>query len=51
MHLVSRALLTGDTSGMDEIELLRGVLAGTGDLIEGVGDDQWDLPTPCPTTT
>ena len=33
---------------MDEIELLRGVLAGTGDLIEGVGDDQWDQPTPCP---
>ena len=33
---------------MDEIELLRGVLAGTGDVIEGVGDDQWGLPTPCP---
>lgn len=33
---------------MEEIELLRGVLAGTGDLIEGIGDDQWDRPTPCP---
>ncbi len=32
---------------MDEIELLSGVLAGTGDLIEGVADDQWELPTPC----
>ena len=33
---------------MDEIELLRGILSGTGDVIEGVGDDQWDLATPCP---
>ena len=33
---------------MDDIELLRGILAGTGDLIEGVTDDQWDRPTPCP---
>ncbi|MEA2827367.1 MAG: hypothetical protein QOG43_1806 [Actinomycetota bacterium] len=33
---------------MDEIELLRGILTGTGDVIEGVGDDQWSLPTPCP---
>ncbi|HEX7276558.1 MAG TPA: maleylpyruvate isomerase family mycothiol-dependent enzyme, partial [Acidimicrobiales bacterium] len=33
---------------MDEIELLRGVLSGTEKLIGGVGDDQWDQPTPCP---
>ena len=33
---------------MDEIELLRGVLTGAGDLIDGVGDNQWDQPTPCP---
>jgi uncharacterized protein (TIGR03086 family) len=32
---------------MDEIELLTGLMAGTGDLIEGVADDQWALPTPC----
>ena len=33
---------------MDDIELLSGVLTKTGALIAGVGDDQWDLPTPCP---
>ncbi len=33
---------------MEEIELLRGVLAGTDQVIAGVGDDQWGLPTPCP---
>jgi uncharacterized protein (TIGR03086 family) len=32
----------------DDITLLEGVLAKTGDVIDGVGDDQWDLPTPCP---
>jgi uncharacterized protein (TIGR03086 family) len=33
---------------MDEIELLTGVLDGTARVIEGVGDDQWERPTPCP---
>jgi uncharacterized protein (TIGR03086 family) len=33
---------------MDEIELLSGILAKTGDVIEGVGPDQLDRPTPCP---
>lgn len=33
---------------MDEIELLTGVMEGTADIIEGIGDDQWTLPTPCP---
>ena len=33
---------------MDEIELLTGVMAGTGEIIEGIGDDQWSRPTPCP---
>jgi len=33
---------------MQEIELLSGVLTGTGAIIEGIGDDQWELPTPCP---
>ena len=33
---------------MDEPTLLAGVLTKTGDLIAGVRDDQWDLPTPCP---
>ena len=32
---------------MDEITLLNGVLTKTGDVIAGVGDDQWGLPTPC----
>ena len=32
---------------MDAIELLAGVLAKTGDVIAGVGDDQWQLATPC----
>ncbi len=33
---------------MDELKLLQGVLTKTGDLVAGVRDDQWDLPTPCP---
>jgi uncharacterized protein (TIGR03086 family) len=33
---------------MDEIDLLAGVLAKTGDVIAGVGPSQWDLATPCP---
>jgi uncharacterized protein (TIGR03086 family) len=33
---------------MDEITLLEGIMTKTGDLIEGVDDDQWTLPTPCP---
>ncbi|HEX3793317.1 MAG TPA: TIGR03086 family metal-binding protein [Acidimicrobiales bacterium] len=32
---------------MDEITLLDGVLAKTGDIIAGVQDDQLGLPTPC----
>jgi uncharacterized protein (TIGR03086 family) len=32
---------------MDEIELLDNVLNKTAGLIEGVGDDQWDRPSPC----
>jgi len=27
--------------------LLTGILAKTGDIIAAVGDDQWELPTPC----
>ncbi len=38
----------GDTYGMEEIDLLRGFLAGSEDLMAGVKDDQWELPTPCP---
>jgi uncharacterized protein (TIGR03086 family) len=33
---------------MDAVELLRGVLTKTGDLVSGVTEDQWDLETPCP---
>jgi uncharacterized protein (TIGR03086 family) len=33
---------------VDEIQLLEGVLAGTAEVIEGVADDQWRMPTPCP---
>jgi len=33
---------------MSEIDLLSSVLTKTGDLIEGVADDQLDRPTPCP---
>jgi uncharacterized protein (TIGR03086 family) len=33
---------------MDEPVLLTSILSKTGDLIDGVRDDQWDLPTPCP---
>src|ERR1700722_12922476 len=33
---------------MTETELLSDVLAKTGDVIAGVGPDQWHLPTPCP---
>ena len=33
---------------MDDLTLLEGVLAKTGEVIDGVGDDQWDRPTPCP---
>jgi len=32
---------------MDENTLLAGILTKTGDIIAGVGDDQWELPTPC----
>jgi uncharacterized protein (TIGR03086 family) len=32
---------------MDEFDLLAGVLSKTGDVIEGVGADQLNLPTPC----
>lgn len=32
---------------MDEFDLLTGVLSKTGDVIEGVGADQLNLPTPC----
>jgi uncharacterized protein (TIGR03086 family) len=37
----------GYPSFMDESNLLAGVLTKTGDLIAGVQDDQWGLPTPC----
>ena len=33
---------------MHEVALLASVLSKTGDLIAGVREDQWDLPTPCP---
>jgi len=33
---------------MDELLLLEGILTKTGTLLDGVGDDQWALPTPCP---
>jgi uncharacterized protein (TIGR03086 family) len=33
---------------MDDIDLLTGILDKTGDLLAGVGRDQWTLPTPCP---
>jgi uncharacterized protein (TIGR03086 family) len=33
---------------MDEVTLLDGVLTKTGDLVAGVREDQWSLPTPCP---
>ena len=33
---------------MDEIELLGAVLDKTANLIDGVGANQWSLPTPCP---
>lgn len=33
---------------MEEIELLSATMAGTTGVIEGIGDDQWHLPTPCP---
>lgn len=33
---------------MNETDLLASVLTKTGDLIAGVRDDQWGLPTPCP---
>ncbi len=33
--------------GMNDIDLLSGVLAKTADVVAGVGDDQWSLPTPC----
>jgi len=32
---------------VDEIDLLTGVMGKTGDLIGGVGADQWGLATPC----
>jgi uncharacterized protein (TIGR03086 family) len=32
----------------DDINLLEGILDKTGDVIGLVGDDQWQLPTPCP---
>ena len=32
---------------MDETDLLRDVLDGTGCLVAGVGAEQWELPTPC----
>jgi uncharacterized protein (TIGR03086 family) len=32
---------------MDEMDLLRDVLDGTGGLVAGVRPDQWGLPTPC----
>lgn len=33
---------------VDRIELLTGILAKTGDIVEGVRPDQYDLTTPCP---
>jgi uncharacterized protein (TIGR03086 family) len=33
---------------MDDIDLLRGVLDKTGDVVAGVTPDQLDQPTPCP---
>lgn len=33
---------------MEEIDLLSGILAKTGDVIDGVTDDQFDRSTPCP---
>ena len=33
---------------MDDVDLLESVLTKTGDLIAGVDEDQWGLPTPCP---
>jgi uncharacterized protein (TIGR03086 family) len=33
---------------MDDMVLLEGILTKTGNLLEGVGDDQWSKPTPCP---
>ena len=32
---------------MTDLDLLSSVMTKTGDLIEGVRSDQWDLPTPC----
>jgi len=31
----------------DEVDQLAGALADTAALVDGVGADQWDLPTPC----
>jgi uncharacterized protein (TIGR03086 family) len=33
---------------LDEIQLLTGALDGTARVIEGIGEDQWGLSTPCP---
>jgi uncharacterized protein (TIGR03086 family) len=32
---------------MTDLDLLSSVMTKTGDVIEGVRSDQWDLPTPC----
>src|SRR5262245_6222927 len=33
---------------MDDIALLEGILAKTATVLDGVGQDQWNQPTPCP---
>jgi uncharacterized protein (TIGR03086 family) len=39
--------LPGTLSAMDENTLLAGILTKTGNIIDGVGNDQWELSTPC----
>lgn len=36
-----------DGSGIEDVDLLASVMAKTGDLVDGVRADQWELPTPC----
>jgi uncharacterized protein (TIGR03086 family) len=36
---------------MDDLALLKGVLGKTADLLDGVKQDDWDKPTPCPEYT